>query len=156
MNQLLLRVVDGDGPTVRMEMLRRFRDEHSPDIPRTPRRTVGDLLDSAAQLRTVRQHREAAQRAAEEERHETARALARERRLDELAFDEESAWSRVEAMIATCKPGEYDAAAALLTDLQALAERDGRDDAFAQRSMELRQKHARKPSLIRRLDREGV
>lgn len=33
-------------------------------------------------------------------------------------------------MIATRKPAEYDAAVTLLTDLQALAERDGRRHTF--------------------------
>jgi hypothetical protein len=85
-----------------------------------------------------------------------ARALAREQRLNELAREETAAWSRVDALIATRKPAEYDAAATLLTDLQALAERDGRHDTFAHRITALRQAHARKPSLIERLDRAGV
>jgi len=59
-------------------------------------------------------------------------------------------------MIATRKPGEYDAAVALLSDLQALAERDNRFDTFTLRSMALRHAHARKPSLIDRLDRAGI
>lgn len=49
-------------------------------------------------------------------------ALARERRLAELADDEEAAWTRVAEMIATRQPGEYDNAVRLLTDLQTLAE----------------------------------
>jgi predicted kinase len=89
-------------------------------------------------------------------RREKARALARERRLDEVARDEEAAWSRVEAMIATRKPGEYDAVVTLLTDLQALAERKDRYDTFTLRTTALRQTHARKPSLIDRLDRAGI
>src|SRR5262249_35354930 len=55
-----------------------------------------------------------------------------------------AAWSRVEAMIATRKPAEYDAAITLLTDLQALAGRDGHCDAFTLRATALRQTHARK------------
>jgi hypothetical protein len=67
-----------------------------------------------------------------------------------------TAWSRVEARIATRKPAEYDAAITLLTDLQALAERDGRRHTFTQRSTALRQTHTRKPSLIERLNRAGL
>jgi hypothetical protein len=59
-------------------------------------------------------------------------------------------------MIATKKPGEYDAAVALLTELRALAERDGHPDEFAWRCAALRQTHARKPSLIERFNRAGV
>jgi uncharacterized Zn finger protein len=73
-----------------------------------------------------------------------------------LAGDPDAAWSRVEAMIATRKPAEYDAAVMLLTDLQALTERDNNDDAFALRARELRHAHARKPSLIERIDRAGI
>jgi hypothetical protein len=117
---------------------------------------VADLLDDAARQRADRQRRLAAQRADEEARREQARIRDRERRLDKLADDQEAAWSRIEAMIATRKPAEYDAAVTLLTDLQALAERDGHDDTFSLRTTALRQAHARKPSLIQRLDRAGI
>jgi len=117
---------------------------------------VADLLDGAARLRTDRERRAAIQRAEEQARREEARALARERRLDTLAKDEEAAWLRVETMIATRKPGEYDRAVTLLTDLLALADRDGRRDEFSRRSTTLRHTHARKPSLIERLDQAGV
>jgi hypothetical protein len=155
-NRLLLRVVEDHAVTVRMEMLRRFRDEHTPNIPDPPRRTVADLLDGAAQRRTDRERQATARRADQEAHHEKARALAREQRLDELARTEDAAWSRVEEMIATRKPVEYDAAITLLTDLHALAERDGRRHTFTQRSMALRQTHTRKPSLIERLNRAGL
>jgi hypothetical protein len=48
-----------------MEMLRRFRDEHTTKIPDPPRRTVADLLDGAARRRADRERRKAAQRADE-------------------------------------------------------------------------------------------
>ena len=155
-NRLLLRVAEDHAVTVRMEMLRRFRDEHTTNIPDPPRRTVADLLDGAARRRTHRQRQATARRADQEARHEKARALAREQRLDELARTEDAAWSRVDAMIATRKPAEYDAAITLLTDLHALAERDGRRHTFTQRSTALRQTHTRKPSLIERLNRAGI
>ncbi len=110
-------------------------------LPVPTRRTVADLLDDAARRRADRQQ---------------ARALARERRLDELAREESGAWSRVDALIATRKPAEYDAAVTLLTDLQALAERVDRYDTFTLRTMALRETHARKPSLIERLNRAGI
>jgi hypothetical protein len=91
-----------------------------------------------------------------EARREHARALTRESRLNELAGHEDAAWSRVEALIATRKPGAYDAAVALLTDLKALAERDGRQDTFIRRSAALRHTHARKPSLVERLNQAGL
>ncbi|WP_158889250.1 hypothetical protein [Amycolatopsis anabasis] len=154
-DRLLARVVQGEAARVRMELLRRFRDT-APTVDVPPRRTVADLLDDAARRRADRQRRLAAQRAEEEARQEHARALARERRLDELAGEEDAAWARVEAMIATRKPAEYDAAVKLLTDLQALAEREDRYDTFTLRTIALRQTHARKPTLIERFDRARI
>ncbi len=155
-NRLLLRVVDDHAVTVRMEILRRFRDEHTPNIPDPSRRTVADLLDGAARRRTDRERQATARRADQEARHEKARAPTREQRLDELARTEDAAWSRVDAMIDTRKPAEYDAAVTLLTDHHALAERDGHRHTFTQRSTALRQTHTRKPSLIERLNRAGI
>jgi hypothetical protein len=151
-DRLLLCVAQGDAAAVRMEMLRRFRDVTAPVVAAPGRRTVADLLDSAWRRRDDRQRQEAAQRAEEEARREHARALARQKRLDDLSHDEESAWAKVEALITIRKPAEYDAAVALLSDLQALAERDDRFDTFTLRSMALRHAHARKPSLIERLN----
>jgi hypothetical protein len=155
-NRLLARVVRGEAARVRMEMLRRFRGDHAPNVPASSRRTVADLLDAAARQRSEREHRLAAQHAEQEARRQQARVLARERRLDELARDEAAAWSRVEALIASRKPAEYDAAVTLLSELQALAERDDQYDTFTLRTGQIRQTHAGKPSLIARLNRAGI
>jgi len=155
-NRLLARVVQGEGARVGMELLRRFRSDNTPTASVVPRRTVADLLDEAARRRTDRKRRQDLQHAADEARREQARAVARERRLDRLAGEQDAAWSRVEAMIATRKPVEYDAAVTLLTDLQALAERENSYDRFASRARVLRETHARKPSLIERFNRAGI
>jgi hypothetical protein len=74
----------------------------------------------------------------------------------QLATKEDISWSRVDALIGTGKPAEYDAAVTLLTDLRALAEREGRYEKFTMHTIALRQTHARKSGLIRRLDRAGI
>ena len=155
-DRLLARVMRGEAARVQMELLRRFRGDTAPIIPVPARRTVADLLDDAARRRADRERRLAAERAEDEVRREQARLQARERRLDKLAEAEDAAWSRVEAMIATRKPAEYDAAVTLLSDLQALAERDGHYDTFTARMIALRHTHGRKPSLIERLDRHSL
>lgn len=155
-NQLLRRVVEGEAAKVRMELLCRFRRDTAPTMPTPTRRTVACLLDDAARRRAEGQRRVAAQRAEDDTRREQPRALARERRLEELADEEGAAWSRVDALIATRKPAEYDAAVTLLTDLQALAEREDHFDTFTLRTIALRQTHARKPSLIERLNQAGI
>ena len=65
----------------------------------------------------------------------------------------DAAWPRVDALIATRLPGEYDTAVALLADLKALADRGA---AFAKRSTALRRTHSRKTSLISRLDQAKI
>jgi hypothetical protein len=117
---------------------------------------AGHRLDNAARRRVDHERRLAAQRADDEARREQARLDARERRLDKLADEDGAAWSRVEAMIATRKPAEYDAAVTLLTDRQALAEREDRYDTFTSRTITPRQTHARKPALIERLNQAGI
>ncbi|MCK9927018.1 hypothetical protein MXD62_07535 [Frankia sp. Mgl5] len=156
-DRLLLRVVQDEAAAVRMEMLRRFHDETAPSVAADPpRRTVAELLDGMAHRRAERQSRQVAERAEEESRRERARALAYERRLDELAHDEEATWAHVEALIAERKPAGYAAAVTLLTDLRILAQRSFRLDEFALRCAALRQDHARKPSLLDRLNRADL
>jgi hypothetical protein len=155
-DQLLTRVAQGEAARVRMELLRHFRDDTTPTTPAPPRRTVADLLDNAAQQRADHERRLSTQRANDEARQEQARREAHEQRLDELAGEEDATWSRVDALIASRKPTEYDTAITLLTDLRALAEREDRYDTFTLRTIELRHTHARKPSLIERLNRAGI
>ncbi|MFI9388394.1 hypothetical protein [Kutzneria sp. NPDC052558] len=155
-DRLLARVAQGEAARVRMELLRRFRGDTAPTSPVPARRTVADLLDDAARRRADRERKAAAQRAKDEARREQARLKAREQRLDKLADEEDAAWSRVDALIATRKPAEYDAAVTLLTDLRALAEREDRYDTFTLRTNALRQTHARKPTLIQRLTKAGI
>ncbi|HEX6353202.1 hypothetical protein [Actinophytocola sp.] len=152
-DRLLLRVAQGDGATVRLELLRRFRDETAPAAACPPRRAVRELLDGAARWHAERKRREAAERAEEQARRERDEALTRERRLDELSRDEEAAWTRVDAMIATRTPDGYDTAVTLLTDLRALAERANQPKEFTRRCTALRQAHARKTTLIARMNR---
>ena len=148
-DDLLVRVLSGDG---RAEMLRRFHggsDQHATD----GRRTVGELLLNAERLW---ERREASARRREDDRrrrHEKAAAEARALRLAELAKDADAAWDRVDALIATKKPKEYDDAVMLLVDLRDLAFLAGGTDGFEERMRLLRVRHARKASLLDRLAR---
>lgn len=155
-DRLLVRVAGEHAATVHMELLRRFREDTTPPVVDRPRRTVADLLDGAARTRADRLRREAVRQAEEQARREHDQALARERRVTELAADEEAAWANVRAMIATRTPGEYDNAVRLLTDLRALAERNDRRDEFTQRCAAIRKEHARKITFIERLDHANL
>jgi predicted metal-dependent HD superfamily phosphohydrolase len=91
--------------------------------------------------------------AAERRRREEAAAAAGERRLNGLARNPVLAWNQVDELISTKRPKDYDAAVVLLRDLQALAARQGEIFEFAEQMTRLRERHARKPSLIDRFDR---
>ncbi|MEJ2111681.1 MAG: hypothetical protein P8Z37_17585, partial [Acidobacteriota bacterium] len=66
------------------------------------------------------------------------------------------AWLKVHNLIATKQPARYDEAVKLLIDLRDLAAR--RDDvhSFQVRHRELCEKNAKKPSLLRRMEKSGL
>ncbi|WP_168169617.1 MULTISPECIES: hypothetical protein [unclassified Pseudonocardia] len=113
---------------------------------------MAELLDAAHLVRQEKHRRAEIVRAEAEAEQERQRAAARERRLAALSADVQGGWSRVEAMIATRKPAEYDAAVALLEDLQVVAERTGQPGGFGVRFAELRARHQRKSSFVARID----
>jgi hypothetical protein len=154
-DQALVRLLRGDGVHLRAELLRQYSGGATVNAAGGGR-TVGELLAGAQTRWTARQRQAEKRKAAEQARREAAAAAAREQRLDELAADPERVWQRVAELIATKKPKEYDAAVALLADLQALGERDGRRKAFRGRIHQLCQEHARKQSLLDRLERAGL
>jgi len=158
---LLLRLVEGGDPHLRGELLQRFRAETTPAADRAgasepDRRTVGQLLVASERRAEARRRAEAERAARERARHEREQAAARAKRLEHLAAHEAEAWQRVDASIATKRPAEYDVAVQALTDLRDLYAQTSRDAAFAARLGGLREQHARKPSLMERLDRAGL
>lgn len=154
-DDIVVRLLAGEETHLRAEVLRRFHGPSQADAP-GPRRTVGELL-AAAEVRRGQRQRQAREReAAERKQREQAAAAAKQQRLNALAGRQAQAWQQIDEMIGTKKPKEYDAAVALLTDLQALAERDGGAAEFVERIQDLRQRHARKPSLLDRFDRAGL
>ncbi|MFG2099343.1 hypothetical protein ACGFJ5_01960 [Micromonospora echinaurantiaca] len=142
---------------LRRQLLRRYRDAHRTDAPApAAARTAGQLLAAAAELRAERERRDAEQRERDRISRERSAAAARQRHLDTLAVDQPAAWQRVDELIATKKPREYDTAVQLLVDLHDLSERDGDSSWFRHRLAELRAAHARKPSLLERLNLAGL
>ena len=149
-------VTGGDGH-LRGQLLRRYRDEHLPKTSTTTApRTAGELLATAADLRAERERQVAERRERDRIRQERLTAAARQRHLDALAVDQPAAWQRVNELIATKRPRDYDMGVQLLVDLRDLSERDGSATPFRQQLAELRAVHARKPSLLERLERAGL
>jgi uncharacterized Zn finger protein len=89
-------------------------------------------------------------------RREQEAAAARERHLASLAKREPDAWREVDTLIATKRPRDYEAAVRLLKDLADLGQRRGRQTEVRDRLARLRQEHARKPTLLKRLKAAGL
>ncbi|MFI5938501.1 hypothetical protein [Actinoplanes sp. NPDC051494] len=151
-DEVLLRVLRGDAGLLRSELLRRFHGV-TEESPAGEGRTAGDLLAAAEERWATRQQQKREREAAERQRREEAADAAREHRLDKLARNPVRTWNQVDELIATKRPKDYDAAVTLLLDLQALAVREGEIFEFAEQMTRLRERHARKPSLIDRFDR---
>ena len=153
---LLIRLVLGDDVHLRAELLRRSHGEPTDGPQRRESRTVAELRDAAAARRVERERLAAIERARKRARRERDAALARDKRLEELALHDEQAWGQVDASIETKKPAGYDSAVGLLSDLRAVSERKGRPEAFAKRFAQLREQHLKKSSLLDRFDRAGL
>jgi hypothetical protein len=119
-------------------------------------RCIRELFEVADRLAETRKQKEAERAARERLRREQEAAAAREKRLAILAKREPEAWRQVDALIATKRPQDYDAAVCLLKDLADLSEKRGRQAEVRDRLAQLRQEHARTPTLIARLKKAGL
>jgi hypothetical protein len=143
----LLRAYEGD-PHLRADLRRRFRPSST---DHRPRRSVADLRAVASHLMENRRRAEAKKRQADERKRKEAEDRARDIRLEALIRRGASAWSDVEGLIAIRNNTTYDQATAMLCDMRELALRQGSDDEFYHRMVELRERHKSKPRLIERL-----
>lgn len=136
------------------EILRRFelsQKNSSPAKAQPKRRTVGELLAAARKLSEKKARLASEHQAAERAREEREAAKARARYLDQLAGREQATWQKVEMLVQTKQPNKYDIAVNLLVDLRDLAARSNGDAEFQVGLATLRDRHAGKPSLLRRL-----
>jgi hypothetical protein len=152
----LLRAYDGD-PHLRAELRRRFR-LHPMLAPegQGSRRSLRDLRAAANRLVENSHRAEERKRQAEDRRRKEAEDRARDIRLKALVRRGMSAWGDVESLIALRNNAVYDQATAMLCDLRELALRQGSDDEFHRRLVELRGRHKSKPRFIERLITAGL
>ena len=154
---LLTRFIEGNEPHLRAAIIRRFRESYATSSTAAVKpRTVGELLQAAEQHTDERHRREAERAAREQARRDGEARAAREQYLATLAQRETEAWREVDALIATKQPGKYDAAVQLLKDLYEVARRTGQQQAAEARLAQLRQQHAKKLSLVDRLQAAGL
>ena len=156
-NGYLLGLMEGAGLHLGADLRQRFRRAMAPTNLQagevSQRRTVGQLLRTAEERTEARRQAEAERLARERAKRQAEQAAARAKHLDRLAMNELQAWQRVDALIDTKRPTEYDQAVALLVDLRDMSARTGRAEAYAECLRNLRERHARKPSLMERFER---
>jgi hypothetical protein len=155
----LLRLAEDGSSGVRWDFLHSFRQARARPDPAAAgpkRRTVAELQSAREARARDREQREAAEAARERERRAREKAAAREKHLNELAGREAAAWRQAETLIEAKKAKEYEQAVELLKDLRDLAERAGRKDKAQARIEQIRQRHATKHSLIKRLREAGL
>jgi hypothetical protein len=157
---LLVNLAKGSESHVRAQLLRHFRAAvegtgHAGTSPPQPR-TVTDLLALARRHGEERRRKEAERQARERARREREAAAAREKYLAGLAHREAEVWAKVDALIATKRPGDYDQAVQFLKDLWDLGIRSGRSTEIQAHVHQLQDQHVKKPSFLRRLAQCGL
>jgi hypothetical protein len=158
-DDLLARLIAGEDGSLANELVQRMRREREVDQgagePAAKRRTVAELLRAGEQAAGERERIAAEKAAKEKAERERAAAHTRARYLGSLADREPKLWQKVETLIAGKQPRSYDQAVELLVDLRDVAARSDAAD-FRRRVEALRAAHARKPTLINRLDKAGL
>jgi len=148
---LLDRLFAGDPHVVaelRSTVRKRLESETgSSTVPRT----AGELRGRARAIRLCRERIEANKASEERRRQIEAAEKVRQTRLEAIRRRGESAWRKVEDEIERRNSSSYDRAAALLTDLRALAEKQGTIEDFLRRLHEIRGRYVRKERFIKRL-----
>lgn len=161
---LLIRVIQGESPHLRNELLRQFWQDRTRVAVRSnenqstgsERRTVARLLE-ARDAHAEDKRRQAAERTAKEQaRHAREEAVARAHYLDSLAGREAELWREAETAISTKQAKEYDRAVSLIKDLRDRGEHSGTAEVVTKNIRKLRQRHSSKWSLIRKLDQAGL
>lgn len=155
----LARLVIAGDPALPAELLQRYfaTRESSAQSAIAPAslRTAGELLRRAETLRADRQRIAAEKAVVERTRRDREAAAARSRHLDSIAGRESQLWRKIDDLVATRLPKEYDETVGLLVDLRDLASR-GAPSAFQSQLAKFRAVHARKPSLLTRLKQAGL
>jgi hypothetical protein len=147
---LLVRLFDGD-PHVAAELRAMVRQGLEAGRPSATRRTVGELRARAGAIRLFRERAEADRAAEERQRQADAAREADQMRLEAVRRRGESVWREVEDDIELRSAASYGRAVALLSDIRTLAEKQDAIEEFLRRLQALRERHARKERLIKRL-----
>ncbi|MGJ5179218.1 hypothetical protein ACQR16_14155 [Bradyrhizobium oligotrophicum] len=146
--ELLLRVVEGDGG-VAAELRRRFRN---PVARSDGQRSAASLRARAGEIAAAREAIEAAAAEAKRKHRMEQEKSECQLRLKTLESRGDAVWKQVETEIERRNPSGYDAAAALISDLRALAHQTKQMAAFERHIAAIRIRHDSKRRFIERLD----
>ncbi len=158
-DEILFRLIKDHDPHLGAELRQQFQQtvlfEDRNAMPQKPR-TVGDLLEKAEAYAIERKRRIAEQKAKERARKNRQKATARKKYLNELEKREDEVWKKVNDLIQTLRPVDYDEAVKLLVDLRDLNKEIDNDLIFKDKMRRIYEKHHRKSSFIGRLKKNGL
>jgi hypothetical protein len=146
---LLVRLLEGNDPLLRVATLRRARPDR---CGQRGVRTAAELLHQATAQQERREQADRDRRAARAAEAARRAEGARRDRLAALAAECDGAWARVAARIAEKKPSGYDVAVDLRVDLREVCD----PAVFASRLEALRREHGRKVTFVERLAHAGL
>ena len=161
-DSLLEKFIQDEAHHLRAELLKRFREERRSltkdqnKSPEKPLPTAGQVSQEAERLKAAREKVETEHRIRKEQKEKEKAATERKKFLEELASREEEIWNKVESLVNTKQPLKYDKACQLLKNLHDLSISQSAEAAFASRIQNLRVRHSRKDSFIRRLNEAGL
>ncbi len=149
-DEILLRLMKGGDAHPGAELLLRFRNAQPADatISNPASRTVKELLKAFESRRERRELEAARQAAAAQARRQEEAKRAREKHLLEVAQHVPEVWAKIDELIATKLPKNYEFVVQHLMDLREVAIRHGSQSAFAEKLRTFLEQHRRKPALM--------
>jgi hypothetical protein len=158
-DHILLRMINSHDPHLEPELLQRYQRAvaiKDNDGTVVKRRTVAELISVRERHAAERKRRIAEKATRKKAQQERERAVIREKYLTELAKRGDQVWRQIDGLINTKRQTDYDEAVKLLVDLRDINKGKGNDTTFKGKLADIREKHSRKPSLIRRLKDSGL
>ena len=152
---IIFGLINDNDPHIGNVLLQRFQKAQlikgAKNIEKMPRAVIKLLQKAEAYTKEKKRH-VAEQKAKERAREEKEAVTARKKYLNGLAGRENEIWKKVNPLILTKKPKDYDEAVRLLIDLKDLAKKNNTTSLFKSKLMLIRENHSRKSSLINRID----
>lgn len=127
-DEIIFRLINENDPHLGNELQQKFQNELSDKAPQktdaNEPRSIVDLLEKAEAFTKERQRRIAEQKAKDKARRGREAAIARVKYLNDLDKQQDNIWKKIDALILTKKPKDYDEAVRLLVDLSDLGKKN--------------------------------